>query len=309
VIVVSSLYIFSITLIPISLEFFKSRIGAEIYHATAPLISVSLASLTYLAGVRGSVYRKVALIAGFFAIAALMSTLTVKAAVFILAACILLYVVVTRPRLFKVISALALLVVFLIASLTFLQFGRSLLKGITPPLVSSVVSKVIIRQTTSGMCLQKVMDKHWGKAPQQSPYYFAAAIVPRVLWPQKPALSRGHEFNIKYCSPNTNPDQINDLSVTLAGEPIIEAGVLGLVTAQLFLAIGLVVVTVGFLKFSVLGYISMAALLPWLVDFDANFSLYFANSVKMFLIMLPSLILIYFMMGKDRRAMSVSGLD
>ena len=149
--------------------------------------------------------------------------------------------------------------------------------------------------------MQNVVETHFDKPARNHPFYFAFAVVPRVLWPEKPSLSRGTKFAEEYCGFASEPGVSNDHSVTLMGEPIIEAGTVGLVTAQAFLAILLVVVTAVLLRNRPTGHIAMAALLPWLVDFDQNFSMYFANATKMFLIMLPFIGLLMFFDRKFRR--------
>ena len=150
--------------------------------------------------------------------------------------------------------------------------------------------------------MQKVVESHFDKPARNHAFYFAFAVVPRVLWPEKPSLSRGSEFAQIYCGFESDPGVPNDQSVTLIGEPIIEAGTVGLVTAQAFLAILLVVVTAVLLRNRPTGHIAMAALLPWLADFDQNFSMYFANATKMFLIMLPFIGLLILFDRKFRRA-------
>ena len=153
--------------------------------------------------------------------------------------------------------------------------------------------------------MQNVVETHFDKPARNHPFYFAFAVVPRVLWPEKPSLSRGTEFADIYCGLKRKFSNPNDQSVTLIGEPIIEAGVVGLLTAQAFLAILLVVVTAVLLRNRPTGHIAMAALLPWLVDFDQNFSMYFANATKMFLIMLPFIGLLMFFDRKFRPEFSI----
>ena len=52
-----------------------------------------------------------------------------------------------------------------------------------------------------------------------------------------------------------------------------------------------------------LGVISLAAMLPWLTQFEQHFALYFANAVKMYLFMTP-IVAAWLILGRmtERRA-------
>ena len=306
----SGIYLFSIMFWPPAAEFSQTVIGLQIKHATQPLISISVAALAYLAATRRGIYGRIALVAAMTAVAALFTTVAAKAAVFISISCLLLYAMTMRFSLRQFAGVFGLIAAVLIAGVLILQFMRttpiiqpseSIQQNINQVL-NSIKAKVIFRQNVTGMCLQNVVDEHLDKPARNHPFYFAFAVVPRVLWPEKPSLSRGSEFTEEYCGFARESGVSNDHSVTLMGEPIIEAGTVGLVTAQAFLAILLVMLTAVLLRNWPAGHIAMAALLPWLSDFDQNFSMYFANATKMFLIMLPFIGLLMIFDRKLRHA-------
>ena len=126
--------------------------------------------------------------------------------------------------------------------------------------------------------------------------------MPRAAWANKPNLSQGDQFAIDYCDMPARavygPSGVHSASVTLLGEPIISAGVLGLVVSQAVLAITLTMLTLLLLRQAALGPAILAALLPWLVDFDQSLALYFANATKMFLYMSPAILMLVWL---DRR--------
>lgn len=142
-----------------------------------------------------------------------------------------------------------------------------------------LVSKVLWRQGETGACFQNVVARHLDGGSGETPFYFVSAVVPRVLWPAKPSLSNGRAIGIAYCRQPV--DTIHDASVLLLGEPLIKAGPLGLAVAGGVLVLLLGGVTVATARGGAMGAVTLAALLPWMVDFDQNFALYLANAVKM----------------------------
>ena len=150
-----------------------------------------------------------------------------------------------------------------------------------------IMFKLAYRQASTGMCLQGAVEEHFKKPGRKSPLYFISAPVPRALWPDKPNLSRGTEFTVLYCKLSVTPGVPHDSSITLLGEPLVEAGMLGLITAQTVIAVLFIGLTLFSLKAGPLGLTTLAALTPWLIDFDQNFALYIGNLFKMSLFMLP----------------------
>ena len=312
----SCLYLLFIVISPTIAEFSRTGIGTQIRHAVQPLISIAVATLVYLAAARRGIHRVIAPVAAVIAVSALLTTGMAKSAVFISISCLLLYAVTARVSLRNYAGVFGLMAALLIGGMLVLQLVRA--PGLVNPntniqqnlvrIVNSIKAKLVWRQNTTGMCFQNAVKTHFDEPARKNPFYFAFAVVPRVFWPGKPSLSRGTEFADVYCKFPREPSVSNDQSVTLVGEPIIEAGAVGLATAQAFLAVVLVAVTVVFLRNRPTGHVAMAALLPWLVDFDQNFSMYVANAAKMFLIMLPLLAILLFLDRKyGRKASAASG--
>lgn len=147
--------------------------------------------------------------------------------------------------------------------------------------------KVAERFTVTFSCLAGAMAVTQNLEPPQPPYYFLTGLVPRAVWPDKPTLSRGDYYSEAYCGILLEPGRPGSMSITLTGEPLVEAGWRGIVAA----AVAWVVLTIGFtwvcMRMAVPGAAWMAAMIPWLADFDQSFTLYLAQGVKSALIMAP----------------------
>lgn len=146
-------------------------------------------------------------------------------------------------------------------------------------------SKIWGRQLESGLCLQGVINASRATPPTAPPYYFAAALVPRYLWPDKPSLSKGQDHSVRYCG--NPPEMHHSASITLLGEPLAEAGPAGLATAMALLVFGLAAVAWLGLTGGPVGLAMLAAMMPLLMDFDQSFAMYLANAVKFGGITLP----------------------
>ena len=155
-----------------------------------------------------------------------------------------------------------------------------------------ILSKVITRQGRSANCLDNIATKHRAEAGTERPFYFLSAIVPRALWPEKPVLSLGYEYGVKYCGSKSPRSDPHYELITLLAEPLLHGGWSGLIAAQIFLGLGLGLVGFYMPRAGVIPLIAIVALLPWLIHFQQSLALYFANSVKMFLYMLPALAMI-----------------
>lgn len=110
--------------------------------------------------------------------------------------------------------------------------------------------------------------------------------VSRVLWLGKPSLSLGQEYALKYCSRLPNQLGHNSPSITLLGQPVIQGG-----NVSLVLHVGLLLLSLaGIERLNAnrksLSTALVVALLPWLVDFDQDFTMYVANAVIFTLVML-----------------------
>lgn len=147
-------------------------------------------------------------------------------------------------------------------------------------------AKFVMRQMETRYCFQSVIDKHWQQPFSASKQLFwLEGLVPRILWPEKPSLSRGRDYAPDYCGlRNGGP---HSASITLLGQPVIQGG-----GAGLLLHGGILIVYLGGMGWlsrnpRSLSTVSVVALLPWLIDFDQDFAMYVANAVKFFLVMLP----------------------
>lgn len=153
--------------------------------------------------------------------------------------------------------------------------------------------KIILRQGQSAYCLNRIVSNHRPGPDAERPLYFISAVVPRVIWPNKPNLSRGYEFGTKYCGDHSRPDKPHYELVTILAEPVLFGGFTGLAVMQVFLGTGLMLITFAMLRGGSVTLITLIALLPWLIHFQQSFALYFANAVKMFIYMLPAIVLLW----------------
>ena len=152
--------------------------------------------------------------------------------------------------------------------------------------VTLLESKVIWRQTETVYCLQNVIEQNSNQPfVIEKQFFWLQALVPRIIWPAKPSQSMGGEYATEYCGfPGAG---IHSSAITLLGQPFINGSFLGLILHTGVLLAGLGGLTwLSRAPFS-LASSSVAALLPWLIDFDQDFALLIANAVKFSLVLLP----------------------
>lgn len=275
-------------------SFLADGAGAELKHAMAPIMSLCLATIggvtaagpprKLLGGIGVVLSALVAMVAG--------SGLAFTPVYIGISVILLITLMRGQSAVGLTFVALALfgMVVGAIA-LNALSRGEPTLypHGIVAYAKTALASKLAHRQGVSVYCLDRIIH-HYGGVEDGSALYFVYAVVPRVLWPNKPILSRGNEFAVTYCGqgPNVNPNHSE--SITLLGEPILKAGTAGLVVAQLFVAALLGAAAIIGLSGGIVRLIVVTAMLPWLATFQPPFAQYFGTLVKTFLIMLPFVI-------------------
>jgi len=154
--------------------------------------------------------------------------------------------------------------------------------------------KVIYRQLETGSCLNSVMDQHWQDGlVLREQFFWLEALVPRVLWPEKPNLSLGHSYSYQYCGmPKINNGHSS--SITLLGEPLIKGGALGLYVHGGILILGLTIFSAVARRNGDSGAIICLSMLPWWINFEQHFGLYVANLIKFGLIICVAYIFMLF---------------
>lgn len=157
---------------------------------------------------------------------------------------------------------------------------------------SYMLRKIYVRQADTGSCLKAVIAQH-GAEPFDlgRQFFWAEAMIPRALWPEKPNLSLGTYYSAKYCL--TDPSEGNSASITLLGQPVIIGGMSGLALNGGLLLVLLGALTLTTRRSGGLGRIAITALLPWWIDFDQDFAMYVANLAKFALAMAPILIAVH----------------
>jgi len=158
--------------------------------------------------------------------------------------------------------------------------------GIAARLAYIAVYKGVWRQTETGYCFANVLADHGGQSFDLARQgFWLVGLIPRVLWPGKPSLSLGRTYAKRYCRLKLNPSSTHSASITLLGQPVIHGGWTGL-----FVHVGLLLLALAAVERlnadpRALRGAVVAALLPYLVDFDQDFALYVANAVKFTLVM------------------------
>ena len=211
-------------------------------------------------------------------------------------ACILLIAVGLRSRRWRLgLAALALAMPVLLS--VGINLSRNGIAVLTAPTSNAAIiaeAKLVFRQADTLYCLAFALDRHGEtSSPQGDAAYFLRALVPRVLWPEKPSLSNGGEYAYTYCGWNKEEalSSRHSAAVTLLGEPLIQAGTVGLGLALLTIMAMLCGTSLAIRHG---GWVTAATLgtLPWLVDFDQSFAMWLANVVKLGLV---SMILAWFL--------------
>lgn len=152
------------------------------------------------------------------------------------------------------------------------------------------ISKVVWRQTETGFCLNNVLRSHADddfNVVKQT--FWLKILVPRVLWPEKPNFSQGAEYAVDYCKMPTLTS--HSASITLLGQPVIKGGVPGLLIHGSVLLFFLGGATALAFRRPGLTRVVIFALLPWWIDFDQDFALYFGNIVKFGLCITPLMLI------------------
>jgi hypothetical protein len=299
-------------------------LALEASHAMAPSMAITYAVLCY--GARRAPIRLGALALGGAGLVAagLLTTGAAKAPIYILLSGAMFIAVTTSPRKLAVLGLAASATVMVPLIFIVLSFVRGTLtlhwdggdfrvaqgeqKYSSPVLLANAVtSKLVVRQAETLGCLQNVFAQHLAPGTLQAestPFYFVEAVVPRLLWPNKPSFSLGQDYATTYCRikpREITPGTTQSNSITLLGQPLIKAGIAGVVVAQMTIALLFIGATIASLSHRPAVRIAIVALLPWMIDFDQSFALYIANLLKMLLIMLPALMTLDCYMRRGRQ--------
>jgi hypothetical protein len=167
--------------------------------------------------------------------------------------------------------------------------------------LTMVEQKFLKRQGMSAGCFSRIADIGFSRNDHGNPFYFVTSVVPRALWPGKPNLSRGSEF-AELCGQNGSMESGHSESITILGEPILEAGYRGLLAAEVTLVVLLAAVTWFGLTGGPVRLIVLSALMPWLIAVEHPFALYIANAVKMALIVLPFALALHWFLHRSRHS-------
>ena len=166
---------------------------------------------------------------------------------------------------------------------------------------NKIASKLLLRQTVSGWCLEEARDRHWEGYIPGSYLNLVSGLVPRVLWPDKPDLSRGTYYAVEYCYANVNARNPHSEALTLLAEPLMEGGREGLFVGEAIILAFLAFATWIMFRSGAAGLVTGVALLPWLTGVEQHLSYYLANCVKMGLFILPFALALHWYVRRAER--------
>ncbi|MEK9643959.1 MAG: hypothetical protein VW547_00305 [Alphaproteobacteria bacterium] len=274
--------------------FAKTSLGSEIHAGAAPVLAFGLS-----AGVQAFARRRALVQAGMivaigFCSWSMMLANQAPLTIFMVGALALFWLSVAPLKSRRVFLWAGIVVAALLAIVA-LKTKIINDRGLTerPVILEDVlVTKLVERQAVSAGCLKHVVDTYLGSGISGNPLYFAGAVVPRAVWPDKPNLSRGGEFGMHYCGIPVSAKKAHSETITLLGEPVLEAGAQGLAVAiAIVLGISLLALRAA-TGSSATCMITAVALVPWISTFQQHFALYIANAAKMFVFMVPLIVIV-----------------
>lgn len=161
-------------------------------------------------------------------------------------------------------------------------------------------AKAVLRQAETRFCFQNVIDRH-GDQPFEAhkQMFWLQGLVPRLLWPDKPSLSLGQHYAQSYCMEKKG--STHTASISLLGQPVVQGGWLGLWLHGGILVLCLAGLTRIGRHPHGLRTVWVAALLPWLIDFDQDLAMFVANAVKFSMVMAPLVVVAVWLEARSGR--------
>ncbi|MEC8724800.1 MAG: hypothetical protein VXX97_00940 [Pseudomonadota bacterium] len=278
--------------------FFSSSMTAFFQTFFGPIQSFVLLFLLHLEMSRKQSYRIRVLLLFCAAVVAMVLAKQFKVPILMILSAIIYYIATVQISFRRVISTILLCVFLFVFILQLVGIVRDQGHGniekfhrlSAEKLSALFISKVVWRQTETGFCFNNVLRSHadddFNIAKQT---FWLKILVPRVLWPEKPNFSQGAEYAVNYCKMPTLTS--HSASITLLGQPVIEGGVPGLLVHGSILLFFLGGATALAFRRPGLTRVVVFALLPWWIDFDQDFALYFGNIVKFGLCITPLMLI------------------
>lgn len=264
----------------------------NLHFIVPPLLVLTLSMLIRSALSRGSIYKIILVLFSMIIIGGLVYTGEGKIVVFIL-----LSLVFYSFRLFDfsvrgfILSVLIALMVFF-TLLMVIQNTNWMVRNYhhsgqgTLSFSNLFMVKGVLRQIETGYCLGNVLKTHSKDTFDISKQTFwIKGLIPRILWKNKPSLSLGGNYAVNYCSKQPKYLGYHSASITLLGQPLIQGGMIGLILHGGVLLLVLAAIERMNTNRNGASTAFVVALLPWLIDFDQDFSMYVANAVKFSLMM------------------------
>ena len=270
-----------------SLQISIPPIVGQAHFVAPPLISLCLCLLVRGAPARGRNFQLAIFLLLIATLAGLLYVREGKIVLFTLTAIFLYTIRVFDLSLRRIILASLAALLIGLAFVSVIQITRwEAGTGEDATIETIFYQKVVLRQAETGYCLGNVLKAHAQEpfvAKQQ--LFWIKGLVPRVLWPNKPSLSLGKEYAVKYCLRLAKTLGDHSSSITLLGQPVIHGGIIGLIIHTGLLLLALAAIERFNANSAALPSAMVAAMLPWLIDFDQGFAIYIANAVKFALVM------------------------
>ena len=252
----------------------------------------------------------------FISLATLLTAMIVlthsaKFVILLIGVMAIVFIAFSRPSLRRLTGTAFVTLGVVLAALLFMNALRGYSHyplSMSQSTIYQVAQKLVLRQGWTGYCLNNVVTQRDNVGVDHPAYYFLSALVPSIIWSDKPTLADGSEYGITYCGnirETMNTHHKHSASVTLLGEPLDRSG-----WTSLFFASGIVLVGLGWLgRYCLTGgmtrFMFLTSLLPWTIDFDQQFSMYLAHIIKAGV---GSFLILYMMSKFERMWASRSGI-
>ena len=286
----------SISIFDVVLYYLKADmppIYAKVHFVVPALLILSLILLIRNSVGRGGYYKIGLFLFSIFVLGGLVYVGESKIVVFIMTSLLLYSFRIFSFSFRHLILVLLASVLVVLALIQVIQQTRWKVSGsMQSEQISTNYSRIfqgkgVWRQLETGYCLGNVVKSHANQPFDASKQNFwIIGLVPRVLWPDKPSLSLGKVYAVKYCSKLPHLVGHHSSSITVLGQPLIHGGIFGLIIHAGLLLFALAGIEKLNANRSALSTCLVVALLPWLIDFDQDFAMYLANAVKFALVML-----------------------
>ena len=204
----------------------------KMHFVIPPLIILSISILLQNSLKRGWLYKVSLFLLVIFVLAGLLYVRESKVVLFTFVSIVLYALRLYNFSIFQLLLAALIVLFFISAIIMVLQHTNWKSPGGMTGIsyLKLLRGKGVLRQTETGHCLSNVLKAH-SKEPLEisKQTFWIEGLIPRILWENKPSLSLGGSYAVKYCSKLPEYLGHHSASITLLGQPVIQGGVIGLI--------------------------------------------------------------------------------